>query len=136
MERRRGIYSELGDYHKNIDKKWAYYPIFLSKMKFLDNFFKKIHKNHKILDAGCGEGFLVEKFRKKGYKNFSGIFALTSNRVSFDSTSTETDNSTPTPEVKGTDTSNWNARNIALISFGSALAILALLLLWRKKKTS
>ena len=73
MERRRGIYSELGDYHKNIDKKWAYYPVFLSKMKFLDNFFKKIHKNHKILDAGCGEGFLVEKFRKKGYKNFSGI---------------------------------------------------------------
>jgi hypothetical protein len=43
---------------------------------------------------------------------------------------------TPVPEVKGTDTSNWNARNIALISFGSALAILALLLLWRKKKTS
>ncbi len=59
-----------------------------------------------------------------------------STEQNLDSTSTETDNSTPTPEVKGTDTSNWNARNIALISFGSALAILALLLLWRKKKTS
>jgi hypothetical protein len=43
---------------------------------------------------------------------------------------------TPVPEVKGAETSDWNARNIVLISFGSALAILALLLLWRKKKTS
>lgn len=41
---------------------------------------------------------------------------------------------TQTPEVKGTETDNWNARNIALISFGSALLILALLLLWRKNK--
>lgn len=54
---------------------------------------------------------------------------------------TETQNeelSTPKPslipEVKGTATNNWNARNIALISFGSALIILALLLLWRKSK--
>jgi len=73
MKKRRGIYSELGDYHKNIDKKWAYYPIFLSKMKFLDEFFKDIPKKFNILDAGCGEGFLVEKFRSLGYKNFSGI---------------------------------------------------------------
>ncbi len=73
MLRKEGIYSRLGDYHKDIDKKWAYYPIFLSKMNFIDKFFKEIPKNYKILDAGCGEGLLVEKFRKQGYKNFYGI---------------------------------------------------------------
>ncbi len=73
MLRKEGIYSELGDYHKDIDKKWAYYPVFLSKMNFIDKFFLGIPKNYKILDAGCGEGFLVEKFRKQGYQNFYGI---------------------------------------------------------------
>ncbi|MDP3917903.1 MAG: Ig-like domain repeat protein, partial [Candidatus Woesebacteria bacterium] len=43
---------------------------------------------------------------------------------------------TQTPEVKGAETKDWKARNIALISFGSALLILALLLLWRKNKQS
>ena len=70
---RKGIYSELGDYHKKINKKWAYYPVFLSKIKFLDEFFKDIPKEYRILDAGCGEGYLIEKFRKQGYKNFLGI---------------------------------------------------------------
>lgn len=72
MVKKEGIYSEKGDYHKNINKKWAYYPIFLSKMKFIDKFFESIPKSSKIVDAGCGEGFLVEKFRKKGY-NIKGL---------------------------------------------------------------
>ncbi len=73
MAIKQGIYSILGDYHKNIDKKWAYYPVFLSKISFIEKFFKNIPKRYKILDAGCGEGFLVEKLRKNGYSNFYGV---------------------------------------------------------------
>jgi SAM-dependent methyltransferase len=64
---RKGIYKERGDYHKNIDPKWSYYPLYLEKLKFVDTLLSGMLKKSKILDIGSGEGALVEKYRKKGY---------------------------------------------------------------------
>jgi SAM-dependent methyltransferase len=69
---RTGEYSTKGDYHKGIDKNWRYYPVYFFKMKQIDVFFNSIPKTYKILDLGCGEGCLVEKYRKLGY-NIIGI---------------------------------------------------------------
>lgn len=69
---RDGEYSARGDYHKSIDKKWRYYPVYFFKMKHVDIFLNNIHKADKILDLGCGEGYLVEKYRRLGY-NITGL---------------------------------------------------------------
>lgn len=69
---RAGEYSTKGDYHKSIDKNWRYYPIFFFKMKQIDVFFNSVPKTYKILDLGCGEGNIVEKYRKLGY-NIIGL---------------------------------------------------------------
>ncbi len=69
---RAGEYSVKGDYHKNVDKNWRYYPVYFFKMKYIDSFLKNIPKTAKILDMGCGEGHLVEKYRESGY-NIIGL---------------------------------------------------------------
>ncbi len=48
-----------------------YYLIYSDKMSFLLELLKNF-KGGKILDAGCGEGVLVEKLRKEGY-NIEGL---------------------------------------------------------------
>lgn len=67
MEIRAGEYAVKGDYHKKLDKNWPYYPVYLTKMEYVYKFLYKFPKNKKILDLGCGEGVLVEKFKKNGY---------------------------------------------------------------------
>ena len=69
---RAGEYSSKGDYHKNIDENWRYYPVYFFKMKQIDVFITSLPKEYKILDLGCGEGYLVEKYRKSGY-NIIGL---------------------------------------------------------------
>lgn len=69
---RTGEYSAKGDYHKTIDKSWRYYPIYFFKMKYIDAFLLGLPKTCRILDLGCGEGALVEKYRKSGY-NIIGL---------------------------------------------------------------
>ena len=69
---RTGEYSTKGDYHKSIDKNWRYYPVYFFKMKQIDVFLNDIPKAYKILDLGCGEGDLVEKYCKLGY-NIIGL---------------------------------------------------------------
>ncbi len=64
---RDGEYQTKGDYHKEPDRKWKYYPIYVAKTEYLTKFLEAIPKTAKILDAGCGEGVLVEKYRKMGY---------------------------------------------------------------------
>ncbi len=65
--RRYGEYGERGDYHREIDKKWRYYPVYRAKMQYIKWFLENTSPEEKTLDAGCGEGILVEEYREKGY---------------------------------------------------------------------
>ena len=60
-------YARLGDYHKNLDPNWSYTPTYLKKIRFVRKFIEDLPKETRILDAGCGEGVLVEEYRSKGY---------------------------------------------------------------------
>ncbi|MBI4152733.1 class I SAM-dependent methyltransferase [Candidatus Woesearchaeota archaeon] len=48
-------------------QKWSYRHTFVAKMEYVTRLLKKTPKTHKILDAGCGQGLLVEYLRKRGY---------------------------------------------------------------------
>jgi len=72
METRAGEYLKKGDYHREVDKNWKYYPVYRAKLDFVRRFLAGIPPNARILDAGCGEGILVEEFRDKGY-NIIGL---------------------------------------------------------------
>jgi SAM-dependent methyltransferase len=58
-----GEYAERGEYHKHLDPNWGYYPIYIRKMALVDGIIGELPPDAKILDAGCGEGVLVEKYR-------------------------------------------------------------------------
>lgn len=66
MKKTYGEYLEKGDYHKMIDKNWRYYPVYVEKIRLIENFLEKSGKGKKIVDLGCGEGVNVEKFKNKG----------------------------------------------------------------------
>ena len=70
------LYS--GDHLKEINpswtyRKWSYRHTFEAKMQYITSL--NIPKDKKILDAGCGQGLLVEYFRNKGY-DIKGIDAF------------------------------------------------------------
>ena len=70
------LYS--GEHLKKINpkwtfKKWSYRHTFVAKMKYITSL--KIPRNKKILDAGCGQGLLVEHFKRKSY-DITGIDAF------------------------------------------------------------
>jgi len=58
-----GEYAERGEYHKHLDPNWGYYPIYVRKLALVDDIIGQLPPDAKILDAGCGEGVLVEKYR-------------------------------------------------------------------------
>jgi len=66
-----GEYKSKGEFHKNLDKNWIYYPAYKEKLRYIDKLLRD-KKNLKILDMGCGEGVVVEKYRKLGY-NITGF---------------------------------------------------------------
>ncbi|MEW5897166.1 MAG: class I SAM-dependent methyltransferase [Nanoarchaeota archaeon] len=75
-------YSKLysGEHLKEIEpnwtfKKWSYRHTFVAKMKLVEKLLSKIPKEAKILDAGCGQGLLVEEFHERGY-DITGIDAF------------------------------------------------------------
>jgi len=75
---RKGEYSRQGDFHKNLDPDWSYYPIYVNKIALVDELLREFGKvKAKTLDAGCGEGVLVEKYSADGWdmtgldKNYS-----------------------------------------------------------------
>jgi len=55
-------YTKCGDYHCNLDPNWSYTPTYLKRMAFVKRFIEKLPTYIRILDAGCGEGILVEEF--------------------------------------------------------------------------
>ncbi len=78
---RKGEYSRQGEFHRNLDPNWSYYPIYINKVEAIDGLLRKYGCNHgKILDAGCGEGVLVEKYAAQGWditgvdKNYASEF--------------------------------------------------------------
>jgi SAM-dependent methyltransferase len=59
---RTGEYAARGDYHRAPDAAWDYLPTFLAKLAFVRRYLAALPPGTRTLDAGCGEGILVEEF--------------------------------------------------------------------------
>ena len=70
--KRSGEYLEKGDYHLNLNPNWPFLPIYLEKMRQVKSFLNGQSRKKKIIDLGCGEGILVEEYRRKGF-DISGL---------------------------------------------------------------
>ena len=59
---RGGEYAARGDYHRAPDPSWDYYPTYLAKLAAVRALAGHASASTRVLDAGCGEGILVEEF--------------------------------------------------------------------------
>jgi SAM-dependent methyltransferase len=59
---RTGEYAERGDYHRHPSPEWPFYPTYLAKIEFVRGYLREQPAGTRVLDAGCGEGLLVEEF--------------------------------------------------------------------------
>jgi SAM-dependent methyltransferase len=59
---RDGEYAARGDYHREPDPDWDYYPTYLAKLAFVRAWLDRLPRESRVLDAGCGEGVLVEEY--------------------------------------------------------------------------
>jgi SAM-dependent methyltransferase len=62
---RRGEYALRGEYHRAPDRTWAYYPTYVAKLALVRSYLDKLPARTTVLDAGCGEGILVEEYRDR-----------------------------------------------------------------------
>ena len=60
---RTGEYAERGDYHRDLSPDWEFYPTYLAKLAYVRRYLGALPQGTRVLDAGCGEGVLVEEFR-------------------------------------------------------------------------
>ncbi|NWG33897.1 MAG: class I SAM-dependent methyltransferase [Chloroflexi bacterium] len=74
MENRSGEYARRGDYHVRLEQDWPYLPVYLEKIKLARAFLDECSRQEVIYDMGCGEGVLVDEYRKAGY-NITGMDA-------------------------------------------------------------
>lgn len=58
---RRGEYAARGDYHRAPSPDWDYYPTYLTKLDRVHRYLDALPDQTKVLDAGCGEGVLVQR---------------------------------------------------------------------------
>jgi SAM-dependent methyltransferase len=78
---RGGEYAARGDYHRAPDPSWDYYPTYLAKLEAVRRFLDALPRGTRVLDAGCGEGVLVDEYA--GRLDIVGIDAnYSSSRVS------------------------------------------------------
>lgn len=59
---RRGEYAARGDYHRAPDPDWDYYPTYIAKLAAVRSWLEAADVSDRVLDAGCGEGVLVEEY--------------------------------------------------------------------------
>jgi SAM-dependent methyltransferase len=59
---RRGEYAARGDYHRAPDPDWDYYPTYLAKLAAVREWLDGLDRTTRVLDAGCGEGVLVDEY--------------------------------------------------------------------------
>jgi len=59
---RGGEYATRGDYHRAPDPNWEFYPTYLAKLEAVRRWLDESPKGTRVLDAGCGEGVLVEEY--------------------------------------------------------------------------
>jgi len=59
---RGGEYAARGDYHRTPDPTWDYYPTYIAKLTAVRKWLEALPAGTRVLDAGCGEGVLVDEF--------------------------------------------------------------------------
>ncbi len=59
---RGGEYAARGDYHREPDPSWDYYPTYLAKLSAVRAWLNPLPAATRVLDAGCGEGVIVGEY--------------------------------------------------------------------------
>jgi ubiquinone/menaquinone biosynthesis C-methylase UbiE len=62
---RTGEYATRGDYHRELSPDWEFYPTYLAKLTYVRNYLSRLPRETRVIDAGCGEGVLVEEFKDR-----------------------------------------------------------------------
>ena len=62
---RAGEYAERGDYHRHLSTDWEFYPTYLAKLDLVRRYLAELPARTRVLDAGCGEGVLVDEFHER-----------------------------------------------------------------------
>jgi SAM-dependent methyltransferase len=57
-----GEYASRGDYHRAPSPDWDYYPTYVAKLEAVKQYLDALPPTSRVLDAGCGEGVLVEAY--------------------------------------------------------------------------
>jgi SAM-dependent methyltransferase len=60
---RTGEYAERGEYHRDLSPDWEFYPTYLAKLERVRGYLSTLPAATRVLDAGCGEGVLVDEFQ-------------------------------------------------------------------------
>jgi 2-polyprenyl-3-methyl-5-hydroxy-6-metoxy-1,4-benzoquinol methylase len=66
-------YENRGEYHRRLSREWSYYPLYISKKKFVTGFLCRFPRDIAILDIGCGEGVFIEELLNTGFKKVAGL---------------------------------------------------------------
>jgi SAM-dependent methyltransferase len=62
---RTGEYALRGEYHRQLSPDWEFYPTYLAKLDVVRRYLSGLPARTRVLDAGCGEGVLVDEFHDR-----------------------------------------------------------------------